>query len=349
MKEFLLHYGLFLAETATIVVAIGAVIALIVSAIREGRGNDMGRLEVRHLNEHLKWMADVLRENMLEGDALKRDRKRRRKEEKAARKKDSSQLPQVFVLDFHGDIGASSVTELREEISAILQVAHDGDEVVLRLESAGGTVHGYGLAASQLRRIRDRGLRLTITVDKVAASGGYMMAAVGDRILAAPFAIIGSIGVIGQVPNVNRLLKRHDIDFEMHTAGEFKRTLTIFGENTDAARDKFRQELEETHDLFKAFLAGQRPTLPLDAVATGEHWYGTRALELKLVDELRTSDDYLLERAKEHEVFELHFKPRRSLQERLAHGLARLRGEALSSGPATLARKNTPDIHAGML
>lgn len=349
MKEFLLQYGLFLAEAATLVVALGAIIAMIAGAVREGRGNDVGRMEVRNLNEHLQWMADVLRENMLEGDALKRDRKRRRKEEKAARKKDNSQAARVFVLDFDGDIGASHVTELREEISAILQVANDGDEVVLRLESAGGTVHGYGLAASQLRRIRDRGLRLTVTVDKVAASGGYMMAAVGDRILAAPFAIIGSIGVIGQVPNVNRLLKKHDIDYEMHTAGEFKRTLTVFGENTDAARDKFRQELEETHDLFKAFLASQRPSLALDAVATGEHWYGTRALELRLVDELRTSDDYLLERAKDHEVFELHFKPRRSLQERLAHGLARLRGGPFPGGAATLVRKSTPDLHAGML
>ena len=348
MKEFLLNYGLFLADTVTIVVAIGAIIVMIAGVIRDGRGTDLGQLEVRHLNEHLKFMADVLRESMLDGTALKQDRKRRKKEAKAAKRKDTPPAARVFVLDFHGDIGASHVTELREEISAILQVANDGDEVVLRLESEGGTVHGYGLAASQLRRIRDRGLRLTIAVDKVAASGGYMMAAVGDRILAAPFAIIGSIGVVGQLPNLNRLLKRHDIDYELHTAGEFKRTLTIFGENSDTAREKFRQELEETHDLFKAFLAGQRPSLPLDNVATGEHWYGSRALELRLVDELRTSDDYLLERAREHDVFELHFKPRRSLQERLAMGLARLRGAALPGGTA-LVRRNTPDIHAGMV
>jgi serine protease SohB len=339
MHEFLLRYGLFLADTITLVIAIGAVAVIVVSALRAGRGLDenSGRFEIRHLNEHLQHLADTLNDAVLTRDARRKERRQRRKRDRAARKIDRSATARVFVLVFHGDIGASQVTELREEISALLQIARDGDEVVLRLESGGGTVHGYGLAASQLRRIRDHGLRLTVAVDKVAASGGYMMACVADRILAAPFAIVGSIGVVGQLPNFNRLLKRNDIDFELHTAGAYKRTLTVFGENTESARNKFREELEQTHVLFKTFLADNRPVLKLDEVATGEHWYGSRALQLKLVDELRTSDDYLLARAKEHEVFEVHYKPRRSLGERLTRGLVRLRAAgraALQPGAA---------------
>ena len=225
------------------------------------------------------------------------------------------------MLDFDGDIRASAVEHLREEISAVVQVARPEDEVVLRLESQGGMVHTYGLAASQLRRLKSAGIRLTVSVDEVAASGGYMMACVAERIIAAPFAIIGSIGVVGQLPNFNRLLKEHNVDFELHTAGQHKRTLTLFGENTDAARDKFQEELEDTHKLFKSFVTENRPQLEIEMVATGEHWYGTRALERKLIDIIQTSDDYLLAASKDRDIFEVHYKRRRPLQERLASGI----------------------------
>jgi serine protease SohB len=223
----------------------------------------------------------------------------------------------VFVLDFHGDMMASAVASLREEISAVLQVARDGDEAMLRLESAGGAVEGYGLAASQLARLRERKIPLTVAVDKVAASGGYLMACVGDRILAAPFAVVGSIGVVGQLPNFNRLLKKHDVEYELHTAGEFKRTLTLFGENTDEGRAKFRETLEDAHALFKAYIAQYRPQVELARVATGEHWFGTRALELKLVDRISTSDDWLLERSKAADLLELRYRRHRPWLERV--------------------------------
>ncbi len=192
-------------------------------------------------------------------------------------------------------------------------------------------VHGYGLAASQLRRIRDAGIPLTASVDKVAASGGYMMACVADRIIAAPFAIIGSIGVVAQLPNFNRLLKQHNIDFEQHTAGEFKRTITMFGENTDSGREKFQEELEETHQLFKSFVHDNRPQVDIDAVATGEHWYGSQALSLRLVDDLKTSDDYLLEASKDRDLYGIHYKAHKSLQQKVMGGLGELT-ERLRSG-----------------
>ena len=223
----------------------------------------------------------------------------------------------MFVLDFHGDIRASQVAELRETITSVLQVSEPGDEIVVRLESPGGQVHGYGLAASQLARIREHNINLTVAVDKVAASGGYMMACVADRILAAPFAILGSIGVVAQIPNFHRLLQRHDIDFEQHTAGPYKRTLSLFAENTEEGRKKFQEELEDTHELFKSFVKEHRPRVNIDELATGEHWYGTRALDHKLVDEIRTSDDYLMTRAQGADIYAVRYEEKKNLGEKL--------------------------------
>ncbi|EGZ7035818.1 protease SohB, partial [Cronobacter sakazakii] len=193
---------------------------------------------------------------------------------------------------------------------------------LVRLESPGGVVHGYGLAASQLQRLRERQIPLTIAVDKVAASGGYMMACVANNIVAAPFAIIGSIGVVAQIPNFNRLLKRNDIDIELHTAGQYKRTLTLLGENTEEGREKFREDLNETHHLFKEFVHSMRPSLDIDAVATGEHWYGVQAKEKGLVDEISTSDDLIIARMAEREVVSLRYMQRKRLMDRFTGSAA---------------------------
>jgi len=223
----------------------------------------------------------------------------------------------VFVLEFKGDLFATAVRNLREEVTAITAVAGKGDEVVIRLESAGGAVPHYGLAAAQLMRLREKAIKLTVCIDRIAASGGYMMACVADRIVAAPFAIIGSIGVVAQVPNFHRLLEKHDVDFQEMTAGEFKRTVSVFGEITERGRKKFQEELEDTHLLFKEFVKVHRPKLDLDQVSTGEHWLARRGLDLGLVDELRTSDEVLVDRAAVANVYQVSFERARSLRERL--------------------------------
>ena len=335
MAEFFSEYGLFLAKAVTWVAAILIVTSSLYAMAREARGHlGQERLEVKNLNRRFERLADILNQELLPAAKLKQLRKKRKAEEKArnkAQKHGASTRPRVFALGFDGDLTASPVESLREEVSAILQVAGKDDEVLLCLESAGGLVHGYGLAASQLTRVRDRGIKLTVAVDKIAASGGYMMACVADRILAAPFAVVGSIGVVAQLPNFNRLLKKHEIDFELHTAGEYKRTLTLFGENTKAARAKFQEELEDAHALFKSFVTQNRPQLDIEKVATGEHWFGTRALALKLVDGLQTSDDYLLERAQDADVFEVKYKHKVSLSDKISHGFVKL-GSGLRSG-----------------
>lgn len=328
MYELFLEYLLFLAKSATIVVALLFVFSGIASAVRHAKEQLAEQLEVKNLNQRYENMADALFGHLLSDAQLKEREKKLKAQAKADAKAEKlgkdARKEKLFVLDFDGDIRASAVDNLREEITAVLQVTEAGDEVVVRLESGGGMVHSYGLAASQLRRIRDHGVKLTVSVDRVAASGGYMMACVADRIVAAPFSIIGSIGVVAQLPNFNRLLKKHNVDFEMHTAGEYKRTLTFFGENTDEAREKFREDLEDTHELFKSFITEQRPALDIEQVATGEHWLGTKALELGLIDGIQTSDDYLMESVKDKDLYSVTYKQRKPLSERLGNGMARL-------------------------
>ncbi len=278
-------------------------------------------LKVTHLNKKQHKRREQLLEVMNDKHGLKQLRKRLAKKAKQTLKdnlkgKDKDKK-KVFVIDFYGDVKAHAVLQFREEISSLISVAKKGDEVVIRLESGGGMVHAYGLAAAQIIRLKEAGLTVTVCVDKIAASGGYMMACVADKVLSAPFAVIGSIGVVAQLPNFNKWLKSHDVDYEMFTAGDYKRTVTMFGENNDANRAKFQQELEQTHTLFKEFVSTYRSQLDLEKVATGEHWYGEDAINLGLVDRLTTSDSYLLELMNEHQVYALHTRKKPTLLEKL--------------------------------
>ncbi|MCS6128147.1 protease SohB [Shewanella baltica] len=318
--EFLYEYGMFLAKAVTIVVAIVAVIIVVLASTVKHK-SDKGELRITNLSEELEELKHGLKEELLSKKQFKAYEKQLKAEEKAKDKAaDDTSTGKVFVIDFKGSIDAAEVASLREEISAILAIAEKGDEVVVNVESGGGMVHGYGLASSQLDRLRQAEIPLTVCVDKVAASGGYMMACVANKIYAAPFAIVGSIGVVAQLPNFNRLLKKHEIDYEQHTAGNFKRTLTVFGENSDEGRQKFQEELEETHVLFKAFVGKYRPELDLVKVATGEHWYGQQAIELGLVDAISTSDDVIMSFAAERTVYKMRYQVRKKLADKIAHG-----------------------------
>ncbi|MEB6533915.1 protease SohB [Pantoea stewartii] len=323
--DLLLSYGLFLAKAVTVVVAIAAIVMIVVHAAQRKR-HPGGQLRLTRLDDDYNKMKEALQLEKMKPQAQKlwlKNHKKAEKQKAKAEKRDAKQgnvdtvKPTLYVLNFNGSIDASEVKSLREEISAILAVAQPGDEVLLCLESPGGMVHGYGLAASQLQRLRDAGLNLTAAVDKVAASGGYMMACVANTIVAAPFAVIGSIGVVAQIPNFNRLLKRNDIDVELHTAGQYKRTLTLFGENTEEGREKFQQDLNETHLLFKQFVHEMRPSLDIDRVATGEHWYGRQALGLGLIDRISTSDDLIIANMAKFTVLGVTYVRRRSKIDRL--------------------------------
>lgn len=353
--EFLFELGLFIAKGFWVVVCI-VIVLIVIASIRPNRrmahGENEGHLMVRHVNEmnrELQRGIDVeafdpkstQRARKLERKQRQAEAKQRQRDAKAAAKApspppredeqdaeatsdtDQSERRSVFVLNFSGeDIEASKVEFLRKEVTALLVRTKKPSEVVVRLKSAGGYVHSYGFASSQLLRIRESGIKLTVAVDEIAASGGYMMAAVADQIIAGPFAVVGSIGVAAELPNVHRLLKKYDIDYEVLTAGKHKRTLTVFGENTDEHREKFQEEMDQTHMLFQDFVSKYREVVDLPSTATGETWFGTKAVELNLVDTIQTSDQYILDACNDAEVYEVQWvedvRPLNQLMTRLA-------------------------------
>jgi serine protease SohB len=319
-----MEYGLFLAKAVTIVVSVFLILGAIMSMGMKHKTPEKGVIEVSKLNEKYDFQKELLSDAIETPEVRKQQLKEEKKQDKQKKKdlKNKDTADEVtkkrsFVLHFHGDIKASAVESLREEINCILALAKPCDEVIILLESGGGMVHSYGLASSQLDRIKKKDIPLTVCIDKVAASGGYMMACVADKIIAAPFAVIGSIGVVAQIPNFNKLLKKNDIDFEMLTAGDHKRTLTMFGENTDKGREKFVEDLEDTHLLFKEFVSQRRPKLNITEVANGDVWFGQRALEKDLIDDIATSDEYLLDAANSTDVFEVRYVHKKSIPEKL--------------------------------
>ena len=313
MLEIFLEYGLFLLKVITILISVIVLISFIAASKKSTSAEG---LEIENLNDKYKGLSNSLNKAVMEKDEWKK----KQKAQKATAKKNKKRKirkPKAYVLDFIGDIKASAVPSLREEVTAILDIAKRNDQIVLRLDNHGGVVHEHGLAASQLARIRQKKIYLTVVVDKVAASGGYLMASVANKIYAAPFAILGSIGVIAQLPNFNRLLDNYGVDFEQITAGQYKRNVTMFGKNTDEDREKLKDQLEEIHELFKSSVNEYRPQLDLERVATGEHWYGSKALELGLIDEIKTSDELLIEMAKKYEIFSVKLKVKKPLKKRL--------------------------------
>ena len=298
--DFLSQYGLFALKSFTIVIALLLTVAGVLSLGK----NPKPKLSISSLNKEHEDTKQLMYKEV-SGKKLKKN------------KKEKNTKPALYVLDFIGDIKASQVDQLRDEISAILTIATPEDEVVVRVESPGGSVNGYGLAASQLQRIRDKHIPLTICIDKIAASGGYLMACIGTHIIAAPFAIIGSIGVVAQMPNFHRLLRKHDIDVELLTAGEYKRTLTLFAENTDKGRKKFQEDLEKIHLNFKDYVLANRQQLDMDKVSTGEHWLARDALDLRLIDALQTSDDYLNDKMHAFNAFKVSIHAKQTLVAKL--------------------------------
>ncbi len=312
--EHITEYILFLTKILTIFIMLFLPLAAVLiskkSKIKESK------IEIKKINTQVKQIKMSLEEVILEGKEYKRKRKEEKKIAKATTGK-NYERNRTFICDFNGDINASGVNSLRQEISAILTVANKKDTIIVNLESTGGTMHGYGLGASQLQRIKEHQIKLIVTVDKVAASGGYLMACVANELIAAPFSIIGSIGVVAQIPNFNKLLKNKDIDVELLTAGQYKRTITMFGENSEEGREKFQDELNTAHEIFKSYIRENRPDLNIEKVATGEYWQATKALELGLIDKLGTSDDVVSQELERNDVFKISSPKKQSLVSKL--------------------------------
>ena len=331
--EILQNIIVFFAESLIVVLSVIAILITIAVLVIKTK-NEKTEFKIENLNEKIETQTLALKTSILTENQLK-DFKKKQKELDKEREKniDEGRLfkSTIFVLDFlKGDIKDSATEHLRDEITTVLGVATSLDEVLLRVESPGGLVHGYGLAAAQLLRIREAGIPLTISVDQVAASGGYLMACTGNKIIASPFALIGSIGVVAQVPNFNKLLKKYDVDYKEYTAGDFKRTVSLFGEITEKGEEKFKEQLEATHNLFKDFVSKYRPNLDLGKVATGEYWYGKTAKDLGLIDEIKTSDEYVLEKSKTHRIVRISFEHKPTISDKLSEVLTKSLTEIFS-------------------
>jgi len=324
MLNFALEVALFLIKSIIIVSSILIVISSI-AALAVKQKLSAKKFKFTNLSKNFQKTSSELKRQMLSDKEAKSEAKKEKKLEKKENKKKEAPKAKVFVLDFNGDMKASAADSLRKCVTQIISIANPSrDELVVRLESPGGMVSGYGLAASELARVRQANLKLTVCVDKVAASGGYLMSCVADQIFAAPFAIVGSIGVVAGMPNFHKLLKKNDIDYDILTAGKYKRTLTVLGENTAEGRDKFIEQLEQIHDLFKKFVSKYRPHLDMEKVGTGEYWFGEDALQIELVDRITTSEDYLIEQMKEKEVFHLEHKEKQKLIEKISESASTL-------------------------
>ncbi len=317
----LIEFGVFAGKLLIVFLFIMALVVMAAALIMKQKLKP--DLQVENINEKLDELEHTLKNAILNKKELKEFNKNLKQKEKDQKKTQNQSSPHIYVLEFKGDLHAHAVKELRDEVTAVITVANPNDEVVVRIESPGGTVHGYGLAAAQLIRIKDANLKLTACVDLVAASGGYMMACTAHKIVAAPFSIIGSIGVLAQVPNFHKLLKKNDVDYEEISSGEYKRTVSILGEITEKGRAKFQEQIVDTHALFKDFVASSRPQTDISKVATGEYWYGMRAKELHLVDELMTSDQYLLERKDKAKIFTIKYQAKKTMGEKISDMMGR--------------------------
>lgn len=327
MADFFFAYGLFALKMITFIVLVVAGIGFLISLASSRTPRERENLEVENINDKLDDLKDAIEAEVLtkeEYKAIQKADKKHAKQERKERKKrlklgeEEPYKPRMFIIRFDGDMHATEVENLRESITTILSIAKPIDEVLIILDSSGGVVHNYGLAASQLVRIKQKKIKLTVAVDLVAASGGYMMACVADHIIAAPFALLGSIGVLAEIPNFHGLLQKHKVDIEHHTAGEYKTTLTMLAKNTDKGREKFQEELEDVHALFKDFVSTNRPQLDINKIATGEAWYGTKALQLGLVDTIQTSDDYIVDKSANLDIFEVSIQVEENLKDKLS-------------------------------
>lgn len=317
--HFLSQLGLFFAQAIIILVVILIAIAGILAIIGKNKSKDpTGKLSIKHLNEEYnKQHNELLSE--VDSKAVKELEKSLKTKQKSQKKDKNKEKKRIYYINFDGDTRCTQVKQLRKCITATLQIARPSiDEVLLSISSGGGLVNTYGLAAAQCQRVRDADLKLTVSIDKVAASGGYLMATVANHIIAAPFAIIGSIGVVMQLPNFNRWLKKQNVDYECVTAGEYKRTLTLFGENTKQDREKTQEDVNAIHTLFKDYVSSYRPNLDIEQVATGEHWYGSQALELNLIDAIQTSDDYICTNLDNADIYQIEYKTKKKISQKLA-------------------------------
>lgn len=308
MENILTSYAIFFLKIITIIILLLTTIIICLILITN---KDNNYIKIKNINK--KYIT--LKKLFLSKISKKIERKNLIKEENLTKTKN------LFVLHFNGDINASDINNLKDILSIIILNKTHVDEVLIKLTSNGGIVTNYGLAASQLKRLKNENINLTISIDTIAASGGYMMACVANKIIASHFSIIGSIGVLGIIPNINKILTKNNIEIEYHTSGKYKKTLSIIGENTEIGRKKFIESLENTHFLFKNFVKENRSQINIEEIATGEYWYGVDALKLNLIDKIQTSDEYIIENLNNANIYEIKLSEKINIKNKIKENI----------------------------
>jgi protease IV len=174
--------------------------------------------------------------------------------------------------------------------------------VIVRINSPGGTVSGSEQLYESLTRLKER-KPVVVVIDGLAASGGYIAALASDHIVAQQSAIVGSIGVLFQYPNVSELLKTIGVQVEAIKSSPLKAAPNGYEPTSPEARAAVEALVLDSYAWFKN-LVGDRRKLdgtPLDTVADGRVFTGRQALELRLVDRLgneRTAIEWLTKEKK---------------------------------------------------
>jgi serine protease SohB len=308
MENILANYTIFFLKITTIIILLLLTLIMCLIIIKN---KDNKYIKIKNINKKYITFKKLFLSEILKKTEKKQIIKNINEEEKITKTKN------LFILNFNGDINASDINNLKDILSVIILNKKYVDEVLIKLTSNGGIVTNYGLAATQLKRLKNENINLTISIDTIAASGGYMMACVANKIIASHFSIIGSIGVLGIIPNINKILNKNNIEIEYHTSGKYKKTLSIIGENTEIGRKKFIESLENTHFLFKNFVKENRSQINIEEIATGEYWYGIDALKLNLIDKIQTSDEYIMENLNTTQIYEIKLNEKTNIKNKI--------------------------------
>ncbi|CAB3976441.1 protease SohB [Candidatus Azoamicus ciliaticola] len=312
MANILTDYTIFFLKIITIIILL---LLTIITCLIIIKNKDNKYIEIKNINKKYITLKKMFLSEILKKTEKKNIIKNINKEEKIIKTKN------LFILNFNGDINASDINNLKDILSILILNKKYVDEVLIKLTSNGGIVTNYGLAATQLKRLKNENINLTISIDTIAASGGYMMACVANKIIASHFSIIGSIGVLGIIPNINKMLNKNNIEIEYHTSGKYKKTLSVIGENTEIGRKKFIESLENTHFLFKNFVKENRSQINIDEIATGEYWYGIDALKLNLIDKIQTSDEYIMENLNNTKIYEIKLNEKTNIKNKIKENI----------------------------
>ncbi|WP_343192796.1 S49 family peptidase [Buchnera aphidicola (Taiwanaphis decaspermi)] len=291
--EFIYSYILFIIKTLSVLFFLHLFSKIIIIYIL--KKNDIylnNTLKVELLNNHYK--------------KLKNDLSFFQKKKIINQKNVYNKKSNLYILDYNDKIKKNKIKKLREEISSIILVAKKNDEVLLRLENTSDIVYEYGLVIAQLQRLRKKGIKLIISIDKIVSNGGYIIACVADHISASPFSIIGPINIVVNIPNIDKYTQTSNLNNQLNDCNTFTK-LTLIKNNTKIYVNKIFNKLDIKKYIRNSFIKDMRPSLNLNKIFNQNYWIGENAINEKLIDSINTSDDILFSKKDTHNLLKIKY------------------------------------------